>query len=1312
MIIKLSDQVRLRIILLIAMWGGLTVRVFAQSLTYIQEDIIKKAGVTEAQIFSLSATDKQTTTTYYDGMGRPVQTVALKASPNQKDIIQPVIYNNLGQQTKSLLPYVGTDGSGSYRPNAVVTEQPAFYNNGNTDKVADDSSPFSQQVFENSPLQRTLRSGMVGAGFQPTGATGTQHYKTISYRTNSNTADGNIIMWGPDGSNTGNYTDNALSVTDGADEDGVETISFSNLQGQTVLKRQKNGSGNLDTYYVYNNGGMISYVIPPLALKTMVTNGNYDPNQAVVSKLVFKYVYDRHGRLAERTQPGAGVVYMVYDTLSRPVLIQDAKLRASNQWNYIKYDAKDHAISQGIYTDATNTTRAAMQNYVSTTIAANYNTTWYESRSTAAATGYYTNAVFPTANITPLAYSYYDDYDLDGNGTADYTYNVQSLSGESTPTTAAIKGIPTMVRLRTVGTGAGINNIWLIKVMFYDKNGHTIQTQSNNQLNYTAEKVSDYTTSAPDFMGKPLQTKMVKTTGTTVAPVATSVQTTMTYDHMYRVIAVDQSYNGGTAVHVASYNYNELGQLVQKNLQPGTAASVQDVTLNGSNSVASGATLNVTAGNSITMTDGFLAANGSTFTASISPGALQSIDYRYNIRGQLTSINNSKLTNDSGTANMNDDSNDLFGMQLLYDQADSSLGNTPWFNGKQSAVKWMSKDANGTQSNERSYIYSYDALNRYTGSTYAERTASSTGAFNVNVNGFNENAISYDAGGNLLTLKRNSIPTGGRTATEFDNLTYTYDPTNPNQLKSVTDGTGSNYTAYGFRNLSGTTSGTYTYDVNGNLTADPYKALTLDYNILNRTDKITITSATGRYIAYTYDATGQLIRKQQFDNNSLQTTTDYIDGLVYLNGTLSYLNMPEGRLRNTGTGSTVTLKREYIISDQQGNARISLEESATTPGTAIVRQENSYYGFGLVMPGSPVATPTIDNKQLYNGGSEWQRDFGNLPDYYQTFYRNYDAALGRFVGVDPQPESAESLTGYNYSGNNPIMYNDPLGDKYYQKYAPVGYGGAGGGGTWDPGQMHSNHWLNNDFIGNVMNDWQMSIDIAAGNDNAIDQYIQQNGTQIYNTNNKNNPLSNSSIAALLNGKASFNMMSNDATTSYSIITNNAEYSNYGNYRGEVNVLDFGVIKQGNGASQGGDCCKTGPNTNSDGSQYIDYARLISGGISAGNVLLNKSALSSLPKWFVGNYGRAIVTPGAKDFTSVLSIQFRRIGWQYGGRIVGTAANAVYIGTTVYENVSYEKDIIQGKQNFDQVQSHYDNVTVSPMFWLYKRIEPWLINLGK
>jgi hypothetical protein len=27
-------------------------------------------------------------------------------------------------------------------------------------------------------------------------------------------------------------------------------------------------------------------------------------------------------------------------------------------------------------------------------------------------------------------------------------------------------------------------------------------------------------------------------------------------------------------------------------------------------------------------------------------------------------------------------------------------------------------------------------------------------------------------------------------------------------------------------------------------------------------------------------------------------------------------------------------------------------------------------------------------------------EFGNLPDYHQTFYRNYDPEIGRFTGVD------------------------------------------------------------------------------------------------------------------------------------------------------------------------------------------------------------------------------------------------------------------------------------------------------------------------
>ena len=49
--------------------------------------------------------------------------------------------------------------------------------------------------------------------------------------------------------------------------------------------------------------------------------------------------------------------------------------------------------------------------------------------------------------------------------------------------------------------------------------------------------------------------------------------------------------------------------------------------------------------------------------------------------------------------------------------------------------------------------------------------------------------------------------------------------------------------------------------------------------------------------------------------------------------------------------------------------------------------------------------------------------------WYETFYRGYDPALGRFQQVDPKATIAHDLTPYNYAGNNPVLFNDPLGDK-------------------------------------------------------------------------------------------------------------------------------------------------------------------------------------------------------------------------------------------------------------------------------------------
>jgi RHS repeat-associated protein len=272
------------------------------------------------------------------------------------------------------------------------------------------------------------------------------------------------------------------------------------------------------------------------------------------------------------------------------------------------------------------------------------------------------------------------------------------------------------------------------------------------------------------------------------------------------------------------------------------------------------------------------------------------------------------------------------------------------------------------------------------------------------------------------------IPGSG--ISQIDTLKYTYSGTNANQLLKVTDGTDAAHTGNGFRNITGSSTN-YTYDGNGNLSADAFKGITkITYDVLNRTDSIKISSS--QYITYTYDADGALLRKKAYLSGAVQTTTDYIDGFVYITVTtgtaaLSYFPMPEGRVLDSAGNFT----QEFIMTDQQGNARVAFRNVG---GIAKVFQENSYYGTGLILPNSPVSTPTVANKKLYNGGSEWQNDSPvgstnpyNLPDYYETANRNYDATIGRFIGVDPMAESAESMTGYQYGGCNPIIANDPDG---------------------------------------------------------------------------------------------------------------------------------------------------------------------------------------------------------------------------------------------------------------------------------------------
>ncbi len=308
-----------------------------------------------------------------------------------------------------------------------------------------------------------------------------------------------------------------------------------------------------------------------------------------------------------------------------------------------------------------------------------------------------------------------------------------------------------------------------------------------------------------------------------------------------------------------------------------------------------------------------------------SGGFLQSVDYRYNIRGWLRSINNSQLTNDGS---LNNDTGDYFGMELLYNKVDS-IGNWATFNGNISGAIWKGFGSGNRYENRRSYKYTYDRSERLTEATFQAHTGFT---WTKEANTLNE-TMTYDVNGNINTLvrKRNlrGLAAGPpvsitSTAETMDNLTFTYAAFSPNRHLKIEDAAG--ITA-GFNNQVALNN-EYKYDTIGNLIADKNKRIdSVHYNVLGKVRRVKFTN--GAVITYTYDAAGMKL-KMISTRGAVTRTTDYTGSFVYENGVLSFFSSPEGRVVKNVSG----YEYQYAIADHQGNTR-ALFTSATPVPLAI-----------------------------------------------------------------------------------------------------------------------------------------------------------------------------------------------------------------------------------------------------------------------------------------------------------------------------------------------------------------------------------------
>ncbi|MEX0290062.1 MAG: RHS repeat-associated core domain-containing protein, partial [Flavobacteriaceae bacterium] len=229
--------------------------------------------------------------------------------------------------------------------------------------------------------------------------------------------------------------------------------------------------------------------------------------------------------------------------------------------------------------------------------------------------------------------------------------------------------------------------------------------------------------------------------------------------------------------------------------------------------------------------------------------------------------------------------------------------------------------------------------------------------------------------------------------------------------------------AYGFKDGSGDTQD-YWYDDNGNMTRDLNKGIGttslngITYNHLNLPTEVKFDNDDQKKITYIYDATGVKLQKIV----STGTTTDYAGNYVYEGGSLQFFNHPEGYIEPNGS----VYDYIYQYKDHLGNIRISYKDvSATSTPSLEIQEENNYYPFGLKHKGyNYVQAAGRDHKFEYNGIEiEESLDYSMM----ETTFRHYDAAIGRFVTIDPLGEVREYLTPYNYVQNSPLTRVDPMG---------------------------------------------------------------------------------------------------------------------------------------------------------------------------------------------------------------------------------------------------------------------------------------------
>ena len=384
--------------------------------------------------------------------------------------------------------------------------------------------------------------------------------------------------------------------------------------------------------------------------------------------------------------------------------------------------------------------------------------------------------------------------------------------------------------------------------------------------------------------------------------------------------------------------------------------------------------------------------------------------------------------------------------------------------------------------------------------------------------------------------------------------------------------------------------------------------------------------------------------------------------------------VPQSGINNTSMGKAVYIPAPPRLAPPRVGAGDDLQVIHRKYHLAEPIQLDDYYPFGLQTGDSWVADNTTPNTYLFNAGSEKNSTTGN----YQTFFRDYDPALGRMTGIDLMAGKYSSVSPYNYAFNDPIGLNDPSGaDPYLPRYQED----WGSGTIMDQGPIADPEYLANSFwavdradlwgIGHITpgseGDWGNEVrgvraNMAVMSSSAFAGYygldkmtdgqkaaFARSVGSTYSTSNLSADEMQLLANALTYGKVVLGVDGRLDITTVAIVENGGP--------GQLTPYSFQLVKAQNGGNDG--------NLLGDASTYLGVA-------SSALLLSDEFRATSTGKYVHVNGATYKIGFRGNQHLSKYTVQASKINTASTARFVGKISNALVLvgaGVTVYDGIS-------------------------------------------